>query len=64
MVTIVCPVCLFSTIYNLDSLKAYRAMEELEKVPKELKGSATLELEQHYNQYPGIFDSSCICIKR
>ena len=23
-------------------------MEELEKVPKELKGSATLQVEQHY----------------
>ena len=29
-------------------------MEELEKVPKELKGSATLQVEQQYelNQYP------------
>jgi hypothetical protein len=29
-------------------------MEELEKVPKELKGSATLKEEQQYeaNQYP------------
>jgi hypothetical protein len=26
-------------------------MEELEKVPKELKGSVTLLVEQQYNQY-------------
>jgi hypothetical protein len=41
-------------------------MEELEKIPKKLKGSAT-----HIggttlctNQYHGALDSSCICIKR
>jgi hypothetical protein len=32
-------------------------MEELEKIPKELKGSATLYVEQHYEHI-----SSCIYI--
>ena len=36
-------------------------IEEVEKVPKELKGSATTLWT---NQYPGALDSSCICIKR
>jgi hypothetical protein len=41
-------------------------MEELDKVPKELKGSATLQVEQHYEltSTPGARVSSCICIKR
>ena len=43
-------------------------MEELEKVPKELKGSATLMnyLVQHYelSSTPGASVSSCICIRR
>ena len=41
-------------------------MEELEKVSKELKRSATLSVEQHYEltSTPGALDSSCICIKR
>ena len=41
-------------------------MEELEKVPKELKGSATLQEEQQYEltSTPGALDSSCICIKK
>jgi hypothetical protein len=40
-------------------------MEELEKVPKELKGSATLQVEQHYEltSTPELL-TSCICIKR
>jgi hypothetical protein len=40
-------------------------MEELEKIPKKLKGSATLYVEQHYEltsiPTPGALDSSCIC---
>ena len=36
-------------------------MEELEKVSKELKRSATLQVQQHYEL---ALDSSCICIKR
>jgi hypothetical protein len=41
-------------------------MEELEKVPKELKGSATLYVEQQYEltSTPGARVSSCICIRR
>ena len=41
-------------------------IEELEKVSKELKGSATLEVEQHYEltSTPRALVSSCICIKR
>jgi hypothetical protein len=41
-------------------------MEELEKVPKELKGSATLEVEQQYEliSIPGAHISSCICSRR
>jgi hypothetical protein len=43
-------------------------MEELGKVPKELKGSATLYVEQHYELYPDIlvFNSLVIfyCIKK
>jgi hypothetical protein len=41
-------------------------MEELEKVPKELKGSATLYVEQQYEltSTPGAGVSSCICIRR
>jgi hypothetical protein len=41
-------------------------MEELEKVPKELKGSATLLVEQQYEltSIPGARVSSCICIRR
>ena len=37
-------------------------MEELEKVPKELKGSATLKVEQHYEltSTPRAHVSSCI----
>jgi hypothetical protein len=36
------------------------------KVPKELKGTATLSVEQHYEltSTPELLDSSCICIKR
>jgi hypothetical protein len=41
-------------------------MEELEKVPKELKGSATLKEEQQYEptSTPGTHVSSCICRRR
>ena len=41
-------------------------MEELEKVPKELKGSATLYVQQQYEltSNPRDHVSSCICIKR
>jgi hypothetical protein len=41
-------------------------MEELEKVPKELKGSATLQVEQPYKltSTPGACVSSCICSRR
>ena len=41
-------------------------MEELEKVPKELKGSATLEVEQQYEltSTPRAHVSSCVCSKR
>jgi hypothetical protein len=41
-------------------------MEELEKVPKELKGSATLKLEQQYEltSTPRACVSSCIRIRR
>jgi hypothetical protein len=41
-------------------------MEELEKVPKELKGSATLEEEQQYEltSTPRARASSCICSRR
>jgi hypothetical protein len=41
-------------------------MEELEKVPKELKRSATLQVEQQYEltSTPGARVSSCICIIR
>jgi hypothetical protein len=40
-------------------------MEELEKVPKELKGSATLWEEQYYelSSTPELL-TSCMCIKR
>ena len=41
-------------------------MEELEKIPKELKGSATLWVEQQYEltSTPRARVSSCICSKR
>jgi hypothetical protein len=41
-------------------------MEELEKVPKELQGSATLLLEQQYEltRTPRARVSSCICSRR
>jgi hypothetical protein len=41
-------------------------MEELEKVPKELKVSATLWLEQQYEltSTPGAHVCSCMCIRR
>jgi hypothetical protein len=41
-------------------------MEELEKVPKELKGSATLYVEQQYEltSTSRARVSSCICIRR
>jgi hypothetical protein len=41
-------------------------MEELEKVPKELKGSATLKVEQQYGltSAPGAPVSRCICSRR
>jgi hypothetical protein len=41
-------------------------MEELEKVSKELKRSATLYVEQHYEltSTPGALDFSCICSRR
>jgi hypothetical protein len=41
-------------------------MEELEKVPKELKGSATLQVEQQYELTSTLWScvSSCICIRR
>jgi hypothetical protein len=41
-------------------------MEELEKVPKELKGSATLLVEQQYEltSTPRALVSSCICSRR
>jgi hypothetical protein len=41
-------------------------MEELEKVPKELKGSATLLVEQQYelSSTPRAHVSSFICIRR
>jgi hypothetical protein len=41
-------------------------MEELEKVPKELKGSATLLVEQQYEltSTPRAHVSSCICSRR
>jgi hypothetical protein len=41
-------------------------MEELEKVPKELKGSATLKVEQEYEltSTPRARVSSCICSRR
>jgi hypothetical protein len=41
-------------------------MEELEKVPKELKGSATLQVDQQYEltSAPRARVSSCICSKR
>ena len=41
-------------------------MEELEKVPKELKGSATLLMEQQYEltSTPRARVSSCICSRR
>jgi hypothetical protein len=41
-------------------------MEELEKVPKELKGSAILSVEQHYEltSTPRARVCSCICIRR
>ena len=41
-------------------------MEELEKVPKEIKESSTLYVEQQceLTSTPGAGVSSCICIKR
>jgi hypothetical protein len=41
-------------------------MEELEKAPKELKGSATLYVEQQYEvtSTPGVHISSCIYSRR
>jgi hypothetical protein len=41
-------------------------MEELEKSPKELKGSATLQVEQQYEltSTPRAPISSCICSRR
>jgi hypothetical protein len=41
-------------------------MEELEKVTKEVKGSATLYVEQQYEltSTPGACVSSCICSRR
>ena len=40
-------------------------MEELEKVPKELKGSATLQVEQYeLTSTPRAHVSSCICSRR
>ena len=41
-------------------------MEELEKVPKELKGSATLYVEQQYEliSTPRTHVFSCICSRR
>jgi hypothetical protein len=41
-------------------------MEDLEKVPKELKGSATLSVEQQYEltSTPGACISSCICRRK
>jgi hypothetical protein len=41
-------------------------MEKLEKAPKELKGSATLLVEQQYEltSTPRAHISSCICIRR
>jgi hypothetical protein len=41
-------------------------MEELEKVPKELKGSATLLVEQQYKltSTPRALVCSCICSRR
>jgi hypothetical protein len=40
-------------------------MEKLEKVPKELKGSATLLVEQYeLTSTSGARVSSCICIRR
>jgi hypothetical protein len=40
-------------------------MKELEKVPKELRGSATLWVEQQYEltSIPRAHVSSCICIR-
>jgi hypothetical protein len=41
-------------------------MQELEEAPRELGGSATLYVEQQYNQnpHPRARVSSCICIRR
>jgi hypothetical protein len=41
-------------------------MEKLEKAPKELKGSVTLKVEQHYEltNTPRAHVSSCICSRR
>jgi hypothetical protein len=41
-------------------------MEKLEKAPKELKGSATLKVEQQYEltNIPRAHVSSCICSRR
>ena len=41
-------------------------MEELENVPKELKGSSTLQVEQQYEltSTPRACSSSCICSRR
>ena len=41
-------------------------MEKLEKAPKELKGSATLQVEQQYEltSTPRTCVSSCICTRR
>jgi hypothetical protein len=40
-------------------------MEELEKIPKELKGSATLQVEQYeLTSTPRARVSSCICSRR
>ena len=41
-------------------------MEKLEKAPKELKGSATLKVEQQYEltSTPRACVSSCICSRR
>jgi hypothetical protein len=46
-----------------------RPMEELEKIPKELKGSVSLQVEKQYELTstpppPGDHVSSCICIRR
>jgi hypothetical protein len=41
-------------------------MEELEKVPKDLKWSATLQVEKQYEltSIPRVHISSCICSRR